>query len=193
LNTFLRNNFHLPPRARDGCESFSVLINCTIGKNGNILWHEIAYPNVHKDISQEINRLMGIFQYNHQAGKAFEISVPLTYGIQPDFDENTTFMIVEDMPVFKSKEYDNSFFRFIRDNLSDNFKNCSGTAYVSFVVEKDGSLNEIEIQKEIDNCSGNKEEIERILKSSPKWQPGMQRDKPVRVEGHVFITFGKNK
>lgn len=193
LNSFLRNNFHLPPRARDGRESFQVLINCTIGKKGHVLWHEIAYPNVHKDIAHEINRLLGIFQYNHQAGKALEISVALTYGIQPDFDENTAFMIVEDMPVFQSKEYDSSFNRFVEANISDDFRNCSGTAYVSFIVEKDGSLSLIEIRKEIENCPGYREEIERILKSSPKWQPGKQRDKPVRVKGCIFITFGKNK
>uniref|UniRef100_UPI0032164CD8 hypothetical protein n=1 Tax=uncultured Draconibacterium sp. TaxID=1573823 RepID=UPI0032164CD8 len=191
LDSFLKNNFHLPPRARDNNNNFQAIINCTVGKEGRILWHEVASPNIHKDIYQEIERIMDMFQFNHQAGKAFEISAALSYGIKPESSENTIYFIVEEMPTFKHKNYNNSFKLYVQDNLNDIFGNCSGTAAVKFVVEKDGSLSNIVIEKGVEDCHECQDEIKRIFRSCPKWIPGKQRDEPVRVRLATFISMGK--
>jgi len=57
--------------------------------------------------------------------------------------------------------------------------NVSGTVYVSFVVEKDGSLTDIKVERDIGFGTG--EEAIRLLKTSPKWKPGVQNGLPVRV------------
>lgn len=57
--------------------------------------------------------------------------------------------------------------------------NVQGTVYVSFVVEKDGSLTDIHVDRDIGFGTG--EEAVRLLKTSPKWSPGVQNGLPVRV------------
>lgn len=65
--------------------------------------------------------------------------------------------------------------------------NMQGTVYVSFVVEKDGSLTDIKIERGIGG--GCDEEVIRVLKMMPRWSPGMQRTKPVRVLYSLPVVF----
>ena len=62
-----------------------------------------------------------------------------------------------------------------------------GTCYVTFVVEKDGSLTDIKVVRDIGFGTG-KEAI-RVLKSCPKWNPGEQNGKKVRVLYSLPITI----
>lgn len=62
-----------------------------------------------------------------------------------------------------------------------------GKVFIQFVVEKDGSLTDIKILKGIG--SGCDEEAVRVLKAAPKWKPGKQRGKAVRVRRSLPIKF----
>jgi len=62
-----------------------------------------------------------------------------------------------------------------------------GKVFVQFIVEKDGSLTDIEVVKGIG--AGCDEEALRVLKNSPKWIPGKQRGIPVRVKMIFPIMF----
>jgi len=55
----------------------------------------------------------------------------------------------------------------------------SGKVFVTFVVEKDGSLTDIKVIREV--CPGSGKEAIRVLKSCPKWNAGEQNGKKVRV------------
>lgn len=71
---------------------------------------------------------------------------------------------------------------FFREN------DVEGTVYVQFVIEQDGSINEVKIArssgwKEYDNPA-----IEHV-KAMPNWKPGYQDGKPVRVQYVVPIKF----
>jgi periplasmic protein TonB len=55
----------------------------------------------------------------------------------------------------------------------------NGKVYVTFVVEKDGSLTDIKVLRDIGYGTG--AEAIRVLKKCPKWSPGVQNGKPVRV------------
>jgi protein TonB len=72
------------------------------------------------------------------------------------------------------------FYKFIGKNFQvpeeDGLK---GKIFVTFVVEKDGSLTDIKVVRDIGYGTG-KEAI-RVLKSCPKWNPGEQNGKKVRV------------
>ncbi|MEZ7500713.1 energy transducer TonB [Flavobacterium sp. Arc3] len=62
-----------------------------------------------------------------------------------------------------------------------------GKVYVTFVVEKDGSLTDIKVLRDIGYGTG-KEAI-RVLSKCPRWNPGIQNGKPVRVLYSLPITI----
>ena len=55
----------------------------------------------------------------------------------------------------------------------------SGKVIMQFVVERDGSLTDIKVLRDLGLGTG--EEAVRLLKSMPKWKPGIQNGRPVRV------------
>jgi periplasmic protein TonB len=101
-----------------------------------------------------------------------------------------TFTKVEDMPTFLGKEA--GYFReWIYKNLAypqkaiDN--QIQGTVYISFVVNKDGVVSDIEIVRGVHPLLDN--ETIRVISSSPPWEPGRQWGKPVRVRFIFPLSF----
>ena len=62
-----------------------------------------------------------------------------------------------------------------------------GRVYLTFVVEKDGSITDIKILRDIGSGCG--EEAIRVVKSMPKWTPAMQRGKKVRQQFNLPVNF----
>lgn len=102
---------------------------------------------------------------------------------------DTVYQIVEEMPKFPGGE------KALMDYVSNNVKypeeaknkNIAGRVFVSFVVEKDGSIGEVKVLRGIGG--GCDEEAVRVIKEMPKWKPGMQKGKPVRVNYMMPIFF----
>ncbi|MBO7540440.1 MAG: energy transducer TonB, partial [Bacteroidales bacterium] len=63
----------------------------------------------------------------------------------------------------------------------------TGKVYVSFVVEKDGSISNVKVLRDIGYGCG--EEAVRVVKAMPRWKPGMQRGKNVRVQYTLPLNF----
>lgn len=63
----------------------------------------------------------------------------------------------------------------------------SGTVYVQFVIEKDGTITNVKAAKGIG--AGCDEEAVRVLENAPNWIPGKQRGVPVRVRKIIPIKF----
>lgn len=85
---------------------------------------------------------------------------------------------VEKKPTFQGGL--EKFYEFIGQNFTvPEVKNLEGKVIVEFIVEKDGSLSEIKTIQDIGHGTG--DEAVRVLKNSPKWNPGEQDGKPVRV------------
>jgi len=105
-------------------------------------------------------------------------------------EEAEIFFIVEDMPSFQGKGQD-GFRSWIGNNLNypeiaaEN--GISGRVFVKFVVESDGSISNVVLVRGVDPAL-DKEAI-RVIKASPKWAPGKQRGKPVRVSFTFPINF----
>lgn len=72
------------------------------------------------------------------------------------------------------------FYKYISTNyvLPKGFKG-SGKVIAQFVIEKDGSITDIRILRDLGSGTG--DELVRVLKNSPKWKPGLQKGVPVRV------------
>lgn len=68
--------------------------------------------------------------------------------------------------------------------------NVQGKVFLSFVVEKDGKLTDITVTRGLG--SGTDEEAIRVLKASPRWNPGIQNGKPVRVKYNINVNFTLN-
>ncbi len=84
------------------------------------------------------------------------------------------------------------FFKFVATNFvipedADQFVKV----FVSFIVEKDGSLTNIKVLRETGYGIGN--EAVRVLKSSPKWKPAIHSGKPVRCSYTVPISIVNRK
>jgi protein TonB len=72
------------------------------------------------------------------------------------------------------------FYKFVGKNYQvPEEEGLKGKVFVSFVVEKDGSLTDIKVIRDIGYGTG-KEAI-RVLRSCPRWNPGEQNGKKVRV------------
>jgi periplasmic protein TonB len=82
-------------------------------------------------------------------------------------------------------------YNFITDNIrypieaQRNY--ISGRVFVKFVVEKDGSIGDVEVKKSLGY--GCDEEAVRVVKLMPKWNPGSQNGKLVRVYYNMPILF----
>lgn len=72
----------------------------------------------------------------------------------------------------------------IADQLSSDLK---GRVFVEFVVEKDGSLTDIKVIRDLGYGTG--AEAVRMLKSAPRWSPGEQNGKKIRVRYNLPITI----
>ncbi|MDD2963343.1 MAG: energy transducer TonB [Bacteroidales bacterium] len=103
--------------------------------------------------------------------------------------EAEIFQIVEAMPDFPGG--DAARMKFLRDNIKypqiARESGIQGTVYVTFVVEKDGRVTDIRVLRGIGG--GCDEEAVRVIKAMPRWQPGKQRGKPVRVQFNMPIKF----
>ena len=99
------------------------------------------------------------------------------------------FMVAEQMPEFPGGMKE--LLKFLQDNLKypENAmkNNVQGRVIVQFVVEKDGTLTEFKVARSVDPDLD--AEALRVLQTMPKWKPGMQRGKIVRVKFTVPACF----
>jgi protein TonB len=104
-------------------------------------------------------------------------------------EEAKVFFIVEDMPEFPGGEL--ALRKYIANAIEypviAQENGIQGKVYVQFVVDKDGGISDARIARGVDP-SLDKEAL-RVVNSLPKWKPGQQRGKPVRVSYTVPINF----
>ena len=120
--------------------------------------------------------------------KNIEIT-PVKIEQEEEEEDVQIFTVVENDPEFPGGM--EALYKFLRDNIKypqlarDN--NITGRVYVTFVVERDGSIANPRILKDIGGGCG--QEAIRVVKSMPKWTPGKQRGKAVRVQFNLPVSF----
>lgn len=155
-------------------------------------------PNDKKIKLKELRKLpeiLNIRDKKQQKSDDFDDSEPiLTHDVIPDdpyIDEivDEPFRIVEKMPEFEGGL--ENFYKFIQKNIKypkiDVENNIEGVVYVQFIIEKDGAVSNVEILRGVSSRI-NAEAI-RVVKLSPKWIAGEQRNIPVRVYYTLPIRF----
>ena len=109
---------------------------------------------------------------------------------QEDEEEEVVFVIVESMPEFPGGQQ--ALFKYLSENVKypviAQENGIQGRVICQFVVNKDGSIVDVEVVRSGGDPSLDKEAV-RVIKSMPKWKPGKQRGKPVRVKYTVPVNF----
>ena len=106
--------------------------------------------------------------------------------------EDEIFVAVEDQPQFPGGK--SELFRYLRNTInyprSAKEAGIEGTVIVNFVVNKDGSITDVQVQRGVTEKLN--QEAKRVVRDMPDWNPGKQRGKPVRVRYRVPIRFSLN-
>jgi protein TonB len=107
-------------------------------------------------------------------------------------DDEEFFMVVENMPEFPGGDL--GLMKYIQKNVKypaiAKEYNITGKVYVSFIVDRSGSVTNVKIVRGVDkNLDA---EAMRVVKSLPRYTPGRQRGKAVRVMFTIPINFTLN-
>ncbi len=117
---------------------------------------------------------------------------PIEFEEEEEVDEDVIFTVVEDQPQFPGGEEARQ--KFLEDNLRypqmAREAGIQGTVFVTFVVETDGSVTDVQILRGIGG--GCDQEAVRVVEMMPRWEPGRQRGQAVRVQFNMPIRFRLN-
>ena len=109
--------------------------------------------------------------------------------VEEEVVEQEIFQIVEEMPAFPGGEA--KLMEYVGKNIKypqiARETGIQGRVFVGFVVEPDGSVSNVKLLRGIGG--GCDEEAMRVVKSMPKWKPGKQRGKAVRVSYQIPVFF----
>ena len=105
------------------------------------------------------------------------------------FEMEEIYTVVEQMPEFPGGQ--DKLFQYLKENIKypDDAEKAGleGRVICQFVVDKDGSITDINVIKSI-NESLDKEAV-RVIKAMPKWKPGKMKGEAVRVKFTIPISF----
>ncbi len=192
---FVNQQFDFSKISKSATIVVSFSIN-TLGEIKNI--RVLDFPDI--ESATEIIRVIQKapkWEPAKRAGKPFEVKLkmPFKFTIKESIKqepvkttENTfsTANGIESKPSFVGGM--GGFYEFIAKNYrTPDVQGLKGKVVVSFVVEKDGSIVEVKVIKDLGYGTG--AEAIRVLNLSPKWKPGLQDGKPVRVIFSLPITI----
>ncbi len=103
--------------------------------------------------------------------------------------ENTVYDFVEKPPQYPGgqKELLNYLYKNLTYPEIARENGIEGTVVLKLIIEPDGSISEVEVLRKIGG--GCEEEAIRVVKQMPKWEPGMQNERKVRVSVALPIKF----
>ena len=112
-----------------------------------------------------------------------------TSAISDEHEKVYDFVSIEKVPDFPGgmKKFYEYLGKSIKYPVTAQNNNVQGKIFLSFTVEKDGELNDVQVIRGLG--SGLDEEALRVIKGSPKWNPGIQNGDPVRVKYHIAVNF----
>ena len=124
--------------------------------------------------------------------------------IEEEYDDvDVPFAVIEDVPIYpgcervRKSERRNCFQEQINKHIRKNFRypdiaqemGIQGRVYVSFIINKDGTIGSVRMRGPDKNLE---KEAARIINRLPRMTPGKQRGRPVRVPFSIPITFKLN-
>ncbi len=99
-------------------------------------------------------------------------------------EEETIYQVVEQQPEFPGGV--KALMKYLRNNTKQN--GSKDKTFVNFVVNVDGSIKDVTVLRSSGDAELDKEAV-RVVESMPKWKPGKQQGKAVRVRFTLPVTF----
>lgn len=126
---------------------------------------------------------------SEETNQAVEIKYVPVAVEEEEPEEQTIFEVVENMPDFPGGQA--ALMQYLAKNIKyptiAQENGTQGRVIVQFVVNKDGSIVDAKVVRSVDPYLD--KEALRVINTMPKWKPGMQRGKPVRVKFTVPVMF----
>ena len=201
LIKYLLDSMQYPLIAKQGRVESVQFIKMIVEKSGQLSNIQISHP-VSPYFDAEAIRLvesMPNWRPGIKHGKPVRVAVrvPIRFQVDagmPDTSaagagDRTIHRVAEQMPEYPGgqKAMMKMFEDSIRYPEAAKAKAIKGTVYIKFVVKEDGSINMIELERGLDEYLD--AEAFRLVRAMPRWTPGKQGDKPVKVEYRVSIRF----
>jgi len=148
---------------------------------------DIVADDVHVDTNIDINIEADLF--TEIAPIIFEPS-----GVIEEEEEEVLFAIVEDKPLFNGKDAETAFREWVYSKVvyppvaQEN--GISGRVFIEFAISRTGDVEDVRLLRGVDPLLDN--EAMRVIRMSPKWTPGKQRGKPVKVKYQFQLVFRLN-
>lgn len=121
--------------------------------------------------------------------------VLMSFSIDSTAQDSTEkiYVVVDQQPQFKGGEKARAKYLVNEIQYPENAakQGIDGVVFVQFIVEKDGTVTNIKIKRGVNELLD--AEAMRVVKNMPKWIPGMQKGKPVRVMVNMPIRFKLDK
>lgn len=109
--------------------------------------------------------------------------------VNPTDNDEEVFLVVEDEPEFPGGM--EALYKYLASNIkypvAAKEQKIQGHVIVNFVIEKDGSVSNIKLLRDIGGGCG--EEAIRVVQAMPKWKPARLRGKRVRAQFNLPINF----
>ena len=144
------------------------------------------------DEVEKSNKAIGTFTVegnDEVGGEVLKAKEEIKAPEPPKQEENKIFTVVEQMPMYPGG--DAALMQYLSSNIhypavaAEN--GVQGRVVVGFVVEKDGSITDVNVMRSVDPSLDR--EAMRVVKSMPRWTPGKQNGSAVRVKYQVPVTF----
>ena len=181
---------------------------CVIDEQGNVTDFEFTQAPKNPAVAKELERCLKLLKYKPAIYKLFTVKCKWNFwydgnkSLLPEETEEQTsnveaekkvedkvFDAVEQQPSFPGGE--GAMFSYISNNLQYPEKaqknGIQGRVVVKFIVEKDGSISNVEVNRSVDTDLDN--EVIRVIKSMPKWNPAKQNGTEVRAYYYVPVAF----
>lgn len=209
LLNYFGSNINYPEAARLADIQGVVVLGFTVEKDGRITDLEIL-RDIGGGCGEEAMRIakkMPTWSPGMQDGKTVRVAFKLpvrfkldginvhrnhdksTPVVQPQTNQNPPIAVAEKMPEFPDGE--EALLQFFGSNIIypevARKEKLEGMIILEFIIEKDGSLSDLKIVRDIGGGCGN--EALRIAKQMPKWSPGMVNNKPVRTNYKLPVRF----
>jgi TonB family protein len=198
LTSYLSKNIRYPADAREKNKEGRVIVQFVVCTDGSLCDEKIV-RSVDSSMDKEVIRVvkaMPNWKPGKQNGKTVKTyyTLPVTFKLQHDEkdlteDSNKVYESVQQTPEFPGGY--NAYKKFLSKNFQypkEAKKNkIHGQVILRYIVEVDGSITNLQILRSLpDGCS---EEALRLVKAFPKWNPGKQNGKAVRVSYTLPIYF----
>lgn len=146
-------------------------------------------PEIIQVVETKVETRIEINMEDDQSKAQIQTYTPPPPPKQVEEEEEEIFVVVENQPEFPGGQA--AMMKFLSENIKypviAQENGIQGRVICNFVVERDGSITDVQVVRGVDP-SLDKEAV-RVIQSMPKWKPGMQRGKPVRVRFTLPVVF----